>query len=136
MPKILRTKSIKNSKRKDTNPIIAFILCALKGLVICFLGFAGVSLAIYKGNEFSFFWKMLLYVFVLSGGLYSGYSSHKRNRGRGFISGLIGSSIYVLMIVVVSAIMMRLQLSSNILIVIPIGVVGGLIGGIVGANSK
>lgn len=136
MPKILKTKRYKNHNRKSTKPIVEQFLCTLKGLFAFIICTILISIAIYKGNEFSLFWKILIYASVFTGGLYCGFSSYKTSREKGFINGIISSLIYSLILCIVITVLMKFKISALLLLILPIGLIGGIIGRIISSNIK
>lgn len=136
MPKILKTKSLNSKKRKDTKPLLSYFISSLKGITIVVIGLLIVGFALYKGNEFSLFWKLLVYIFIFSGGLYCGFSSFYRTKDKGFLNGIISTLIYILLLMILIILLMRFQISLNILLIIPIGIVGGIMGRIIRTNLR
>ena len=133
MPKILKTdkRTVKNHSK-----ITIYMFSALKGLVLFLIGLLITSLLIIKNssNDGIIFY-IFSFVLMALGGFVSGFSAHKKLKGRGFINGVIAASIYLLVLFIIIIISMKFQVGTNILLIAPICLVSGFLGGMVSANT-
>jgi hypothetical protein len=72
----------------------------------------------------------MIYLSIALGGFVSGYLAHNRVKGRGFIDGIIGASVYLVMLLFILSLLIKLNLSANILIIVPIAIASGFVGGV------
>ncbi len=138
MPKIIKTKPIKrkNSFSKDINPVLGLLLSGLKGFIFTFIMFLLVAFNIYKGNDFTPVIMVILYFIIAVGGFISGLNAAKTVKGRGIINGLWGGLVYLCLLLILNASLLKFSVNSNILILIPVCLIGGIIGGIYNSNKK
>ncbi len=125
MPKIIKTKKLTN-KSYGVPALYAFAV--LKGFAVFLNGLIMCSFMVLKSQQSNFFY-YLVFMFVALGAFLSGYSASKKIMGKGFLKGLISSGIYMLGIFVVSLILMKFNISVNILMLIPLCLIPGFIGG-------
>ena len=134
MPKIIKTRIAKGKKsNKKYSTKTLYVLSALKGFIVSFAGLLITSYLLYKNGDFSFFYKMIIYLSIAMGGFLSGYIAHNKVRGRGFLDGIISASVYSLMLIFIFALLLKLNVTAHILIIVPICLLSGFIGGIVKA---
>ncbi len=138
MPKIIKTKPIKrkNNIFKDINPFWAVLLSGLKGFVFSFVFYIVFSMSIYKGNDFTAVIKILIYLITCLGGFISGISAAKWVKGRGIVNGIWGSLVYLVLLIILNAALLKFNVTSSILILIPVCLLGGISGGIYNSNKK
>ncbi|MBE6802230.1 MAG: TIGR04086 family membrane protein [Ruminococcaceae bacterium] len=125
MPKIIKTKKLTN---KNYNIPTLYAFSVIKGLVIFISGLLFCAFMVLKSPQSNFFYYMV-YVFVALGAFLSGFSASKRINGRGFIKGLISSAAYMLVIIILSIILMKFNMSVNLLLLVPLCLVSGFLGG-------
>lgn len=133
MPEIIKTKKNKNNKPQKT--IVIYLLSVLKGFAVSFAGLVLISFLLMNKGTFTTFTKIIIYVLIASGALLCGYLAHKRLRGRGIINGILSSAIYLIIYIIISLVLMRFQVDSNLLLLVPVVLLSGIIGGILSANS-
>ncbi len=131
MPKIIKTKIPREKKkhRKHSTKTI-YIISAFKGLLVAFTGLLLISLLLLKNNNFTFFYKMVIYLVIGLGGFVSGFTAHARVKGKGFIDGLISSSVYVQSLSLILIIILKLNFSAHMFIIFPVALLSGFFGGI------
>ena len=132
MPKILKTHK-KNDKKYSKTTV--YCISALKGLMIFLNGLGLLSLLLLKNSTDSVVFYVFSFVIMALGGFYSGFSSYRKLRGRGFLNGIIASAIYMGIIFIFTIALMRFNISANILIIVPVCMISGFLGGTVGANT-
>lgn len=132
MPKVL--KSVKKSDKSYSKAVL-YSFSVIKGLLIFIIGIAVLSLTVLKNNSSSYVFYCFAYLIIGLGAFASGFFAHKKLHGRGFLNGLISSSIYAVAILITVTIVMRFKVSANIFIVVPVCAVSGFLGGTVSANT-
>lgn len=125
MPKIIKTKKLTN---KNYNIPTLYAFSVIKGLVVFIIGLLFCAFMVLKSPQSNFFFYMV-YVFVALGAFSSGFCASKRINGRGFIKGLISSAAYMLVIIILSIILMKFNISVNLLLLVPLCLVSGFLGG-------
>ncbi len=136
MPKIIKTRfNKKKSSLYSINPVFGYVLCGLKGFVLCILLLLIVSLVLYKSNDFGTFYKIIIYLVIFLSSFFTGTSSYKYNTGKGLIIGLKGSVPFVLFLFLLCVVLLKFKVSAFLLIVVPLSVCGSAIGGIIEANK-
>lgn len=134
-------ESNKKSKKKrklginTSNPTVIYLFSVLKGLVVLMVGLSVVSVIVMKSTDFNLFTKLIVYGFILFGGFLSGFFANRKLKGRGIVNGILASLIYAVVFLIICVIAMGFNISPEILIVLPVSIVGGIIGGIISANS-
>lgn len=132
MPKIIKTN---NKSGKQQNKIITYILSSVKGIVLFIIGLIILSLVILNNPSESLFVYVFSYILIALGGFTSGYSAYKSLRGRGFLNGIVAASIYMCFLLILIVVLMKFQVKTNVLLIIPICVISGFLGGTIGANT-
>lgn len=135
MPEILKTKRNKSTKaKKQFSQPINYLLSTLKGLFFALNLLCGVSLLLMNNGSFSAFYKAFSYIAVGFGAFVCGFSAYRHIKGRGILNGVVGGGVYCAFIILIMLCLMRFNVSSNILYVVPISLGCGIAGGIMGAN--
>ena len=132
MPSIIKTK--KNREKKHSKQV-TYLFCALKGFLVFIIGSLLLGFLLFKSQNNSLTLYIFLYFVIALGGFISGFSAYRRLKGRGFINGVIASIVYCSFIFFVVILMMRFNVSAQMLLLIPICVLSGFLGGTVGANT-
>ncbi len=132
MVNIIKTKSKKS--QNEYSDFANYLICSIKGVFITFAGLILCSLFVLNNSEISGFVNILIYVSVALGSFVCGYLSFKRLKGRGVINGLISSISYSVILILFISLISELNVSANVLVVIPVSVIAGTIGGITSAN--
>ena len=130
MPKILKTKK----QSKNQNKALLCITSVLKGLFVFLILFLIISILVYKVNDSEFYYFMVYGSIALSA-FYTGFISYKKLGGRGIIIGLISSMILFSVIFLIVLFSMKFEISSKVLILLPVCVIPGIAGGILSANK-
>lgn len=133
MPKIIKTKS---KRMLPDKPLLIYLVNALVGVVLTVICFFITSYLLVKGNDFSQFTKICLFIVIGISSALSGFLSQKRIKGRGYINGFLTASMYELMLLLLIACVMKFQISVQLLYTIPISLLSGTTGGIISANVK
>lgn len=135
MPEIIKSKKEKIKKNKPQKPAVSYIISVLKGFAVSFAGLILISFLLINNGTFTTFTKIFIYVVIGLGALLSGFISNKKLKGRGIVNGLLSSAVYLLIYMMISLIVMRFQVGSNLLLLVPVVLLSGIIGGILSANS-
>lgn len=125
MPKIIKTKRLSN-KSKSAPALYAFSV--IKGLGIFAVGVIICSSLALKSQQSNFFY-YFIYAFIALGAFVCAFDASKHIGGRGFVKGLISSAIYLGIILLVTVILMRLNLSMQLLLIVPLCLGAGFAGG-------
>lgn len=126
MPKIIKTKKITN---KNYNIPTLYAFSVIKGLIIFFIGALLCAFMVLRSSQSNFFF-YLIYLFIALGAFLCSFSASKKIKGRGIIKGLISSGIYSVVILIMSIVLMRFNISGNILLLFPVCLLPGVVGGI------
>lgn len=122
-----------NNKLKIIKP---YIIGVLKGFAVFSILFLLTALIMYKFNLDNKALYYLIYLFIALGGFISAISVYKRVRGRGFLTGVIASLPYSLLVFLLIGLISGFNMSGNILIVFLLTLSGGFLGGVTAANTK
>lgn len=135
MPEIVKTKRSKGKKAKRSlSPSVSYSLSALKGLLLTFIMLGGISFLVMNNGSFSPFYKVFSYIAVGLGAFVCGFCAYRAVKSRGIVNGAIAAAIYCGVLVLILVCLMRLRVSPQILLLVPISLGSGIAGGIAGAN--
>ena len=126
-----------NKKYKNKLKIIKpYIIGVIKGFSFFLILFLLMAFVMYKFNFNNAVGYYLIYLFIACGGFISAVSVYKKVRGRGFLTGVIASLPYSVLVFLLISFIMGFDISSNILIVFLLTLSGGFVGGVTAANTK
>lgn len=135
MPEILKTKRNKSTKtKKQFSQPVNYLFSALKGLLFAFSTLGAVSLLLLNNGSFTAFYKAFAYIAIGLGAFICGVSAYRHIKGRGILNGVVGGAVYCGFIIVALLCIMRSDVSTNILYIVPISLLCSTAGGITGAN--
>ena len=77
----------------------------------------------------------MVYGSIALSAFYTGFVSYKKLGGRGIIIGLISSMILFSVIFLIVLFSMKFEISSKVLVLLPVCVIPGIAGGILSANK-
>lgn len=77
-----------------------------------------------------------MFLFIILGGFICGVYVYKKVRGRGFLTGLLSTIPYSLLVFFVICLINGFTISSDIFLVFLLSLSGGFLGGITAANTK
>lgn len=123
-------------KDKSKSVIGAYAIGTLIGELFYILTMALASLALYKTKSDSQILYYLPYLFILLGSFITAVYCYKHIGGRGFLTGIISSLPYSLIIIVLSAFILEFSVTAKLLLVVPISLLGGFSGGVMAVNKK
>ncbi len=130
-----KNKQNKKSK-KDFSLIFKYLPCFFVGVISTLLGILVLALAYYKLSLNSEFTYYFTYIFISFGAFLTGYSTYKKFKNRGIVSGALGAVPLLVFNLIFILIFSFKSVNAFVLLVIPITVLFGSIGGIVSSNSK
>ena len=111
-------------------------ISVLKGSLVYIIGLSLLAIIMDKLKTDSDFIYYIAYIFVMLGGFVCAVSAYKKIKGRGFLTGIISSVPYSVVIFVITAILLKFNLNINILFVFLLSAMGGFLGGITAANTN
>lgn len=126
----------KNKINKALHKSKPYIFGALRGLVVFTVFYLLIAFIMNKTNIDSDFLYYLIYLFIIFGGFVCGVYVYKKVRGRGFLTGIISTFPYSLLVFLVFCLINGFNVSGEILIVFLLSLSGGFLGGITAANTK
>lgn len=113
-----------------------FVLGTLRGLaVFCVLYFI-LGFIMYKTNADLTILYYMVYLFIALGGFVCGVYVYKKIGGRGFLTGLISTIPYSIIVFLIFLFVNGFHISDNILLIFVLTLSGGFFGGITAANTK
>ena len=111
-------------------------ISVLKGLLVYITGLSLLAIIMDKLKTDSDFIYYIAYIFMMFGSFTCAVSAYKKTRGRGFLTGIISSVPYSVVVFLITAILLKFNLNINILLVFLLSGMGGFLGGITAANTK
>ena len=113
-----------------------YLIGVLKGFAVFSILFLLTALIMYKFNLENKAIYYLIYLFIALGGFISAISVYKRVRGRGFLTGVIASLPYSMLVFLLISSILRFNISGDIFLVLLLTLSGGFSGGVTAANTK
>ena len=126
----------KNKLKRFLYKLKPYIIGVLRGFCVFLAFYFIIALIMYKTNSDSAFFYYLIYMFIILGGFICGVYVYKKVRGRGFLTGIISTVPYSILVFLLFCVMNDFNASGNILIVFLLSLSGGFLGGITAANTK
>lgn len=136
MPVNIKNKNRKVNDKKLYNKIKPYIKGVVIGNIFFFIGVVISALIIYKSDISSTFVYVIPLVFEFFGAFFCGVSVQKNVGGRGFLIGALSSLPFIATALLFVCVIVGFKVDFNVLIVIPIGVLGGFTGGITAVNTR
>ncbi len=118
------------------NKIKPYLFGVLRGFSIFTILYLALAFIMFKINYESAFLYCLMFIFIILGGFVCGVYVYKKVRGRGFLTGLISTIPYSLLVVFLFCLINGFRVSSDIFLVLLLSLSGGFLGGITAANTK
>ena len=113
-----------------------YLFGVLKGSLVFFIFYLALAFFMLKTNTQSPLLYYLILLFIILGGFACGVDVYKRVRGRGFLTGIISSVPYSLVVFFVIIAINGFDFSAKSLVILLLSVIGGFLGGITAANTK
>lgn len=126
----------KKSKNNNFNKIKPFIFSTLISLLVWGIGVVITSLIVYKSESEISFVYFIQYIFAFFGAFFGAVKCKKKVGGRGFLVGVISSIPFAVILLLICSVLMRFEVGVNLLLLIPIVLVGGFSGGITAVNTR
>ena len=113
-----------------------YIYGLLRGVLVFGVLYTGLAFFMYKTNAESKALYYLLFAFIILGGFVCGIYVYKKVRGRGFLTGIISSISYSLVVFFIICVLNGFKISDEIFVVFLLSLSGGFLGGVTAANTK
>ncbi len=113
-----------------------FLFGTIRGLIIFSVLYLSLTYIMYKTNTETSALYFLMFLFIILGGFVSAVYTYKKVRGRGFLTGIIASVPYSIVVFFIFCLINCFEISNNILLVFLLTLLGGFLGGITAANTK
>lgn len=126
----------KNKFKKVLHKSKPYIIGVLRGFGIFAVFYLLIAFIMNKTNFEADFIYYLIYLFIILGGFVCGVYVYKKVRGRGFLTGIISTVPYSLLVFFVFCFINGFNVSGSIFIVLLLSLSGGFLGGITAANTK
>ncbi len=134
--KVLGKQKYKQKDSLTLSTIKTFGFGTLWGLIVYFIGLFLVSLILLKSQSEAETIYYALYIFIGLGAFTSAIFIQKRVGGRGFITGILSSFPYILVLLASTAIILGFGITGKIIVLLPICLISGFLGGITAVNTK
>lgn len=134
--KISDKRKSKRGETKSASKLKLYLFGTLYGLAVFLLGMILLSFVLMKTNSEVMPLYYISYIFAALGAFASAVFTQKRVGGRGFITGILSSVPYLLIIMIICFTSMKFIVSEKILLLIPICVLSGFFGGITAVNTR
>ena len=126
----------KNKLNKVLHKSKPYIIGVLRGFGVFAVFYLLIAFIMNKTNIDADFLYYLIYLFIILGGFVCGVYVYKKVRGRGFLTGIISTVPYSLLVFLVFCLINDFNVSGSIFIVFLLSLSGGFLGGITAANTK
>lgn len=126
----------KNKFKKFLHKSKPYIIGVLRGITVFLALYLIIAFIMNKTNADFALLYYLVYLFIILGGFVCGVYVYKKVRGRGFLTGIISTIPYSLLVFLIFCLVNSFKVSGNILIIFLLSLSGGFLGGITAANTK
>lgn len=126
----------KNKSKKALYKLKPYIIGVLRGFGVFFAFYLLIAFIMNKTNSESALFYYIIYLFIILGGFICGIYVYKKVRGRGFLTGIISTIPYSLLVFLVFCLITGFSVSGDILIVFLLSLSGGFLGGVTAANTR
>ena len=113
-----------------------YLLGVIRGFGAFMALYMVLALIMYKINTESKILYCLMFAFIILGGFICGVYVYKKVRGRGFLTGLLSTVPYSLLVFLVICLINGFTVSGDIFLVFLLSLSGGFSGGVIAANTK
>lgn len=113
-----------------------YLFGVLRGFGVFSALYIFLAFIMLKTNAESKILFCLMFFFIILGGFICGVYVYKRVRGRGFLTGLLSTVPYSLLVFLVICLINGFSVSGDIFLVFLLSLSGGFLGGITAANTK
>lgn len=126
----------RNSFKKRLHKFKLYIIGVLRGFGVFCAFYLILAFIMNKTNSESALFYYMMYLFIILGGFVCGVYVYKKVRGRGFLTGIISTIPYSLIVFLLFCLINGFSVSGEIFIVFLLSLSGGFLGGITAANTK
>ncbi len=116
--------------------ILLILSGTLKGSLFYVLGLCVLAIIMYSLKSDSGVLYYALYIFIMLGSFVCAIATCKKVKGRGFLIGLLSSIPYGIVVLLLTAILTGFRLSTSVLMVFLLSLLGGFLGGITAVNTR
>ena len=113
-----------------------YLLGVIRGFGAFVALYMVLALIMYKINTESKILYCLMFAFIILGGFICGVYVYKKVRGRGFLTGLLSTVPYSILVFLVICLINGFTVSGDIFLVFLLSLSGGFSGGVIAANTK
>ena len=113
-----------------------YIFGVIKGNAVFCVFYFALAFFMLKTNAQSPAFYYLMFLFIMLGGFVCAVCVYKRVKGRGFLTGIISSVPYSLVVFLIISAINGFEISVKTLVVLLLAVIGGFLGGVTAANTK
>lgn len=113
-----------------------YIIGTIRGSVVFSIFYIILAFFMNKTNVDLPVLYYLVYLFIVFGGFVCGVYVYKKVRGRGFLTGILSSVPYSVVVFLVFCLVNGFNISGNILLVFLLTASGGFLGGVTAANTR
>ncbi len=113
-----------------------YLFGVMRGFVVFLALYMCLAFIMYKTNAESKILYCLMFAFIILGGFICGVYVYKKVRGRGFLTGLLSTVPYSLLVFLVICLINGFTVSGDIFLVFLLSLSGGFLGGVTAANTK
>ena len=113
-----------------------YLYGVLRGFIIFFAFYMCLSFFIYKTNFNSVVLYCFMFLFIMLGGFVCGAFVYKKVRGRGFLTGMLSTIPYSLLVFFLICIVNGFSVSGDVVLVFVLALSGGFLGGVTAANTR
>ena len=128
--------SEKNNYKKALHKLKPYTIGVLRGFGVFSVFYLLIAFIMNKTSSESALYYYLIYLFIILGGFFCGIYVYKKVRGRGFLTGVISTVPYSMLVFLAFCLISGFNVSGDILIVFLLSLSGGFLGGITAANTR
>ena len=136
MPVKIKSKNKKAIENNIYTKIKPYLKGVIIGDILFIVGVLISGLILFKTDSTANAIYYIAYVSMLLGAFFCGVSVQKNIGGRGFLTGILSSVPYLLTVLLFVCIILRFNVSVNLLISVPVCLLGGFAGGVTAVNSR
>ena len=113
-----------------------YLFGVLRGASVFGVLYILIACIMYKTGSESALFYYLTFLFIILGGFVCGVYVYKKVKGRGFLTGLISTVPYSMLVFLLFCLINGFKVSGDIFLVFLLSLSGGFLGGITAANTK
>lgn len=113
-----------------------YLFGVLRGASVFGVLYILIAFIMYKTGSESALFYYLTFLFIILGGFVCGVYVYKKVKGKGFLTGLISTVPYSMLVFLLFCLINGFKVSGDIFLVFLLSLSGGFLGGITAANTK